>query len=224
MKRKSIKLFSICAALIFVLLTSGCVGPTVRTYRGDKLQKSEVAVIKGWYYFTAFGYDCISIYRIDGSSPKVRNVEVLPGWHELEIMWYSFSFVVPLGLPARYAEVKLNCEAGHEYIIMAQFKGIVPEGVKIIDVTTGAIILSQPWQNWYKQKTHHLYLLPNMANPNNLQVAAREVELGIYDSDIETKYLDTILTVNKGYWGGDRPNHPAFLEQTHALSCGTFGP
>jgi len=150
MKRKSIKVFSICAALIFVLLTSGCVGPAVRTYSGDKLQKSEVAVIKGWNYFAVFGYDCIDIYRIDGSSLKARNVEVLPGWHELEIRWYNFNFVEPLGLPPRYAEVKLNFEAGHEYKIMALFKGILQEGVKIIDVTTGAIILSQPWQNWYK--------------------------------------------------------------------------
>ena len=151
MKRKSIiQVFSICVALIFVLLIFGCVGPKVRTYSEDKLQKSEVAFIKGWYYFAVFGYDCIDIYSIDGSSLKATDVEVLPGWHELEIRWYSFSFVAPLGLPARYAEVKLNFEAGHEYKIMARFKGILQEGVKIIDVTTGAIILSQPWQNWYK--------------------------------------------------------------------------
>lgn len=56
MKREPIiQGLSIIMALILVVISSGCVGPTVRTYVGDKLPKSEVAVIKGWYAFYGAG-------------------------------------------------------------------------------------------------------------------------------------------------------------------------
>ncbi len=150
MKRKSIiQGFSICVALIFVILTSGCVvGPRVRTYSGDKLQKSEVAVIKGGYLTPLIWYECVDIYEIDGMHPKATNVEVLPGWHELVIRNYVIS-LSPLG-PApgcqNVVRAAFNFEARHEYKIKKLFNRLlVEEGVKIIDVTTGAIVFSGYW-------------------------------------------------------------------------------
>jgi hypothetical protein len=148
-RTSSIQGLQICAAfLIFVVLTSGCaVGPKVRAYSGDKLQKSEVTVIKGWYYFTPLYYDRVDIYMIDGSYPKATKVEILPGWHELVIRNYVIS-LSPLGpVPGclRAVRAAFDFEAGHEYRIKTQNPFRQTEGVKIIDVTTGAIIFSQPW-------------------------------------------------------------------------------
>jgi hypothetical protein len=146
MKRESIiQGFLICVALIFLVSAYGCVsvGPTVRAYSGDKLQKSEVAVIKGWWFFSLFGYDGIDIYKIDGNYPKATKVEVLPGWHELAIRNYDFCFL-PWGLchGDLLALVAFNFEAGHEYKIKGP--GIGSPGFKIVDVTTGAMILKLP--------------------------------------------------------------------------------
>lgn len=145
MKRESITQgFPICAALIFVVLASGCLGPKMRNYSGDNLQKPEVAVIKGFYYFTPFAYLSIDIYSVDDSFPEATNVEVLPGRHELEIRSWSISFL-PFGMnaPPECARVAFNLEAGHEYKIL--IRGLAKKYVEIKDVTTGATILSQPW-------------------------------------------------------------------------------
>ncbi len=59
---------SICVALIFIVLTSGCaIGPTIRTYSGDKLQRSEVSVIKGWWAFFLFGYGGFELLHFSGA-------------------------------------------------------------------------------------------------------------------------------------------------------------
>jgi len=144
MKRKSIiQVFSIYAALIFVLLTSGCVGPTVMTYSGDKLQKSEFAVIKGGYDFYLLGGNRNYIWRIDDSYTEDTKVEVLPGRHELVIK--HFIYYLLGGSSSDCIRGAFNFEAGHEYKIKYLYKGIFREGVKIIDVTTGAMIFSQSW-------------------------------------------------------------------------------
>jgi hypothetical protein len=148
MKRESIirGYPTFAAFLIFVILTSGCiVGPKVRTYSGNKLQKSEVAVIRGWCYFALFGYECVDIYRIDGSLLEATNVEVLPGWYELVIRWYSVSFVAPVGAPPDYALVRFSFEAGHEYKIKGHFKGVLMKGIDIVDVSTGTVIVTGYW-------------------------------------------------------------------------------
>jgi hypothetical protein len=61
----SLQELSIFLALILIILTSGCAGPKLRTYSGDEIQKSEVAVIQGRYYFTPLYYDSVIIYNID---------------------------------------------------------------------------------------------------------------------------------------------------------------
>jgi hypothetical protein len=147
MKRKSIiRGFLIYLALIFVVLASGCVsiGPTTKSYSGDRLQKSEVAVIKGWSFYRLFGYDGIDIYSIDGNYLEATKVEVLPGWHELIIWNYDSCFLpwVSCDGPS-YARVAFNFEAGHEYEIKGS--GIDTPGFKIVDVATGAIIHTLPW-------------------------------------------------------------------------------
>jgi hypothetical protein len=137
MRRKSIiQGISICVALILVILTYGCVGPTIRTYSGDKLQKSEVAVIKGRYYFTPLNYVCVDIQSVDDSILKATKVEVLPGWHELVIKHYIINL---FGSPPEFAQVTFNFEAGHEYKIKTHFN----HNVDIMDVTTDAIILTE---------------------------------------------------------------------------------
>lgn len=150
MKRKSIiQVFSICAALIFVLLTSGCVGPTVRVYEedklpeGDKLPTSEFAVIKGGYDFYLLGGHRIYIWRIGYTPTEATEVEVSPGRHKLFIK--HFTYYLLGGSSSRCVLDVFNFEAGHEYKIKYLYKGIFREGVKIIDVTTGAMIFSQPW-------------------------------------------------------------------------------
>ena len=147
MKRKSIiQGFLIYLALIFVVLASGCVSirPATKTYSGDRLQKSEVAVIKGWPFYKVFGYDGIDIYSVDGKYIETTKVEVLPGWHELVIWNYGFRFL-PWGScdGHSHARVAFNFKAGHEYEIKGE--GIGTSGLKIVDVATGAIIHTLPW-------------------------------------------------------------------------------
>ena len=140
MKRKSIiQGFPICVALIFVVLTSGCVGPRVRAYSGDKLQKPEVAVIKGRYYFTPLYYDCVDIYSIDGSILEATKVEILPGWHKLVIEHYVINL---FGYPPECVHAEFNFEAGHEYKIKSPF---ISDLIEIIDVNTGVTIFSHAW-------------------------------------------------------------------------------
>ncbi len=142
MKRESIiQRLLMCAPLILVVLVSGCfsIGPTVRTYGENKLQKSEVAVIKGWWMFILLGYEGVDIYSVDGNELRATKVEVLPGWHKLMIRAYGFSFIA-MAAPPQYTGVYHNFEAGHRYKIRYWYKGILIEGIKIIDVTTGAII------------------------------------------------------------------------------------
>jgi hypothetical protein len=124
-----------------VVLASGCVGPRIRTYSGDKLTKSEVAVIKGRYYFALLYYDCIDI-KVIGSYPKGTQVQVLPGWHELIIRHYVINL---LGFPPNCVRAAYNFEAGHEYRIKAPLMGDTGDLVEIIDVNTGVTIFSEPW-------------------------------------------------------------------------------
>ena len=147
MKRKSvIRGFLIYLALISVVLASGCasVGPATKSYSGDRLQKSEVAVIKGWSLYRLFGYDGIDIYSIDGNYLEATNVEVLPGRHELIIWNFDFCYL-PWGScdGPSYARVAINFEAGHEY----EIKGPDTDtsSFKIVDVSTDAIIHTLPW-------------------------------------------------------------------------------
>ncbi|OGP95067.1 MAG: hypothetical protein A2157_19885 [Deltaproteobacteria bacterium RBG_16_47_11] len=152
MKRKSmVQAFPACVVfLILLVLTSACAGPTstVRTYSDNKLPESEVAVIRGWYYFLPGAYRCIDIYKVDDSYPKAIKVELLPGRHELIIRDYVIQIISPWG-PAPgcsgivYATI--NFEPGHEYKIKTLYKGILEEGIKIVDVTTGAIVFSGSW-------------------------------------------------------------------------------
>jgi hypothetical protein len=145
MKREYIiQRFPICLALIFIVLTSGCaIGPTIRTYSGDKLQKSEVAVMKGSWLFVLLGYGGFDVYSVDGKDLRATKVEVLPGWHTLIIRDYSFSFVAPMGAPPRYAGVTFNFEAGHEYKIKS--KSLIKDDYYIVDVSTGATISEFSW-------------------------------------------------------------------------------
>jgi hypothetical protein len=149
MRRKSIiQKFSICAALIFAILASGCVigpntiGPTTWTYSGEpiRLPKSEVAVIKGYWYLHLFGYGGVDIYSLDGNLLEATKVEVSPGWHELVIREYVFSLAAIGPNPPAYTRGAFNFETGHEYKI----KNPLFTGCKIVDVTTGAVILKFP--------------------------------------------------------------------------------
>ena len=152
MKRKSyMQQFAIWVALIIIVLTSGCVriGPTVKTYSGDKLQESEVAIIKGWWTFYLIGYQGIDIYSIDGTTLRATKVEVLPGRHELDIRYYFFSMIALVGAPFDYARVTFNFEAGHEYRIKTHSNC---EYIDIIDINTGANILTQRLSPGYRYR------------------------------------------------------------------------
>ncbi len=143
MERKSIiRPFSICVALIFVLSASGCVGPAVKTYSGRKSQKSEIAVIKGRYYFALLYYDCIEIYKVDGSYSNGTQIQVLPGWHELLIRHYVINL---FGFPPNCVRAASNFEGGHEYRIKAPLMGDTGDLLEIVDVNTGVTIFSAPW-------------------------------------------------------------------------------
>ncbi len=145
MKRKTIiQTFSIWAVSVFIILTSGCaIGPTIRTYSGDKLQKSEVAVIKGAWFFALLGYGGQNIDSVDGNELQVTKVEVLPGWHKLVIRDYAIGFLPWGSSPSCYATVEYNFEAGHKYII--QPKSLFKDDYFIVDANTGAIISEFSW-------------------------------------------------------------------------------
>jgi hypothetical protein len=137
---------SIFVSLIFAILISGCVGAKVRTYNVSESQKSEVAVIKGSWHLTPLYYKSIEIYMIDGKCPDATQVEVLPGWHELVILNYTFSFVQLFpGPPTPCVRAAFNCEAGHEYKIKTA--SFVHKGslIEIVDVNTGVTIFSGKW-------------------------------------------------------------------------------
>ncbi len=134
---------SIFAAFILAILTSGCVGAKVRTYSGAELQRSEVAVIKGKWYLTPLYYQSFEIYAVDDKKTSSTQVEVLPGWHELEIINYTFSFIaIAPGGPCPCIRVAFNCEAGHEYKIKA---ALISDLIEITDVNTGVTIFSKRW-------------------------------------------------------------------------------
>jgi len=215
MKPKSINhVFSICAGLIFVLLTSGCVGPTVRTHSGDKLQKSEVAVIRGWYAFYILSVESIYIYRIDDTYPEATKVEVLPGWHELVIKRYEyhpFELFPGAAYTSGFVQGAFNFEAGHEYKIKGMYKGIYIEGVKIIDVTTGDIIFSQTFDQAIAEEY------------NNQGLAYRRI--GKYDQaisdfnkavEINPKYAQSFFNRGVAYMGKDQCDQ-AISDYTKAL-------
>jgi len=145
MKQESITQgFLICAVLIFVILTFGCaIGPTIKTYSGDNLQKSEVAVIKGYWLFLLLAWGGLDIYSIDDTILKATKAEVLPGRHELVIRDYSFSLVSIVGAPFYFAKVAFNFEAGHEYKIKS--KSPIKDDYYIVDVNTGAVISEFSW-------------------------------------------------------------------------------
>jgi hypothetical protein len=140
MKRQSIiQGFPICVVLlIFVVLTSGCVGPTVTTLSAVKLQNSEVAVIKGRYYFTLLSYDCVEVNSIDYRIERTTNLEFPPGRHELLIL-HSANYLLLVN-NFKCAPALLNFEAGHEYKIKLPF---LSNRVRIIDVNTGVTIFSE---------------------------------------------------------------------------------
>jgi len=145
-RRSIIHELLIFVPIILVILTSGCVGAKVRTYSLPELQKTEVAVIKGRWYLTPIYYKSIEIYMVDGKVPAATQVEVLPGWHELVIENYTFSFVQLFpGPPIPCARAAFNCEAGHEYKIKTA--DFVSEGglIEIVDVNTGVTIFSGKW-------------------------------------------------------------------------------
>ena len=147
MKRRSIiRGFLIYLTLIFVVSACGCasIGPATKSYSGDRLEKSGIAVIKGGSVYRLFGYDGIDIYSMDGNYLEAAKVEALPGWHELIIWNHGFCFVpwVSCDGPS-YARVAFNFEAGHEYKI--EGSGIGTSGFKIVDVGTGATVQTLPW-------------------------------------------------------------------------------
>ena len=135
--------FPICVALIFFVLTSGCVSITPKkSYSGDKLPKSEVAVMKGRYYYALLYFDVVEIYKIDGKCMRSTKVEVLPGWHELVILNYVINL---FGLPPDCVRAAFNFEAGHKYRIKTPLVFQRGDLVTIIDVNTGVTIFSGAW-------------------------------------------------------------------------------
>jgi hypothetical protein len=146
MKRKSIvQGFLICAISVFIVLTHGCVGTTVRTYGGDKLPKSEVAVIKGFHSTVILPFVGLSevgieiCYVDDGQLLEATKVEVLPGWHELVIRSYESP-----GDHSRFYRMSFNAEAGHKYEIRRRWDSLRKiVNITIVDVNTSATISEQ---------------------------------------------------------------------------------
>jgi hypothetical protein len=161
MKRKSIiQGFSICAALIFVILTSGCA--TTRMYKGEELSKQEIAVIKGSQKNYFGYYVSVDIYRVDdgeerklSSVPILRRleseVEVMPGFHKVFVMVMVWGAdMPPLGWNFTDSyRLEFTAEAGHKYKIKAvDIKGRNPY-LTIVGIQSGAVVAKEPINRYF---------------------------------------------------------------------------
>jgi len=134
---------------LIALLLFGCVGPTVRTYVGHELARSEVAVLKGHYLFLWVvygfrhtGYDIRvgpSEYKV-GLSEYAGKVELLPGRHPVTIREFSET-ISPVGGSGscRCYALEFNAEPGREYKIKKQGSLLT-----IVDTQSDGVVASTP--------------------------------------------------------------------------------
>jgi hypothetical protein len=142
MKRFSILFMqgpSICAALIFVILSSGC-ATTIATkmYPGSALPKEQAAIIEGkdtrerpsLTFFPPYCNSHVRILDVDGQhlSPT-QKCEVLPGLHNVVIQVEykgSTGGLIPWDNieGSKSVSLQFNAEAGHQYRISMRYWSI----------------------------------------------------------------------------------------------------
>jgi hypothetical protein len=144
--------------LLVVILIFGCATPTpLRMYQGEKLPKEQVVIITALSTETRFadlyiGSAYVWIIAIDGKSLVDsfwhdlgrRSVEVLPGWHKVDIRFKRDKFVF-FGRIHRKVCFEFSAEAGHKYYIVPDSKGGLNIGrsLFVLDGTTGNIVASE---------------------------------------------------------------------------------
>jgi len=150
MKRESIiQGFSLCAVLIFVILTSGCATTVTRMYKGEELPKQEIAVIKE----SSRSFPKIQVYicSVDEElleSPLIGllKVQVMPGFHKVVVRTHMTVYH-PSGIRLfdqrflYYNILEFTAEAGHQYKIktLDLSKGNCLS-IGLVDIQSGAVI------------------------------------------------------------------------------------
>lgn len=120
-------LFVVSSTVMF----SGC-GGTMQTYEGPKLQPSEVAIIKPYYFYTIFdatvkGAERVNIDKIDGKNLGFSDkCTVIPGTHKISIN-------VPVSM-----DIVFDAEAGHVYTVCGT--RVQGGAVWVIDDTTQKVV------------------------------------------------------------------------------------
>jgi hypothetical protein len=148
MKRNSIvQGFSIFAALILAILTSGCA--TTRMYTGEALPKEKIAVIKGDTKFLYLGFVFVEtgtrILEVDGKALlyPTKKCEVLAGLHSIVVEPYHEGFFAGTFKTCGWVFLKFNTEAGHQYKIEVPYGWKRGTLVNVIDTKSREVVASQ---------------------------------------------------------------------------------
>lgn len=154
MKRHMIKdmKYAIVFFIFFLMLTSGCVAPTFRTYDGD-LPKEHIAVIKPTEHRVSYVTELVNestkvkVQEVDGEeiSTDTRRIEVLPGNHQLKCyLEYMenviYVLLIKKGLPQT---LKFTAEAGHVYKVYGKWNSVDDTPMWIVDEQTGAVVAGE---------------------------------------------------------------------------------
>lgn len=145
---KDIK-YAITFLLFFLMLNSGCVAPTFRTYDGI-LPPEKIAIIK------LTESEVTSVIELENAVTKVivqeidsvkirtdtRKIEVLPDEHQLicylEHMENIISFLlITKGLPQTLV---FKAEAGHVYKVYGKWNSVDDTPIWIVDKQTGSVV------------------------------------------------------------------------------------
>ncbi len=146
--------------LLVVILIFGCATTTpVKIYQGEKLPKEQVAIITaishdknissfpGLHVGSAYTW----ILAIDGTRLDdsfwhdlgQKSVEVLPGWHKI-LLRFKREVYLFFGRVHREVCFEFSAEAGHEYYILPDSKGLKPgRSLFVLDGTTRKIVASE---------------------------------------------------------------------------------
>lgn len=98
---------------VFAALATGCAQTSVQLYEGATLPVATVATIRAW----SPSIGNVAVLKIDGKEVQTGNVShayVLPGPHTLTVR-----FVNGLLVSVQAADLPMNAQAGHTYVVQA---------------------------------------------------------------------------------------------------------
>jgi hypothetical protein len=141
--------YIITFVLVFLMLNSGCIAPTFRTYDGN-LPTEQIAVIKLIESEASSVIEPVNevtkvkVQEIDGEKIRTdtRKIEVLPGEHQL-ICYLEhtenirYILLIEKGLPQT---LTFKAEAGHVYEVYGKWNSVDDTAIWIVDKQTGSVV------------------------------------------------------------------------------------